>query len=38
MRVEVVGGPVGEIEQGEGVLTPNSRYHSYSLDITFARK
>ena len=33
MHVKVVGGPVGEIEQGEGRFTPNHRYRACSLNI-----
>ena len=38
MRVEVVGSPVGEIEWGEWVLTPDARYHAYLLNIACACK
>jgi len=33
VRIEVVGGPVGEIERGEGGFTPNRRYRMYSPNI-----
>jgi hypothetical protein len=38
MQVGLGYGPVGEIDQQEGDLTLNRRYHAYSLDITCACK
>ena len=38
MRVGMVCGPVGEIDQQEGDLILNRRYHTYSLNITCACK
>jgi hypothetical protein len=38
VHIEVVGGPVGEIERGEGGFTPNRRYRACSLDIAGACK
>jgi hypothetical protein len=38
MCVEVVSGPVGEIEWGEGGFTSNGRSRVYSLNITCACK
>jgi len=38
MCIEVVGSLVGEIEWGDGVLTPDARYRAHSLNTACACK